>query len=179
MNHWCRIVNWAHRNKCQWNFPQKAKIWIPQSSFENDGDHVVPDTMHDDVIRWKHFPRYWPFVQGIHRSLVNSPHKGQWRGVLMISLISAWTNDWENNWDAGDLRRHRAHYDVIVMLLIYNICAVYWVPLMILMVLTDVWYKSQVVLYITNDETPNWWSFYYLIRDVISFINHWGWQVYS
>ena len=23
---------------------------------------------HDDVIKWKHFPRYWPFVQGIHRS---------------------------------------------------------------------------------------------------------------
>ena len=31
---------------------------------------------HDDVIKWKHFPRYWPFVRGIHRSPVNSPHKG-------------------------------------------------------------------------------------------------------
>ena len=35
---------------------------------------------HDDVIKWKHFPRYWPFVRGIHRSPVISPHKGQWRG---------------------------------------------------------------------------------------------------
>ena len=42
---------------------------------------------HDDVIKWKLFPRYWPFVRGIHRSLVNSPHKGQWRGALMFSLI--------------------------------------------------------------------------------------------
>ena len=25
---------------------------------------------HDDVIKWKHFPCYWPFVRGIHRSLV-------------------------------------------------------------------------------------------------------------
>ena len=33
---------------------------------------------HDDVIKKKHFPRYWPFVWGIHRSPVNSPHKGQW-----------------------------------------------------------------------------------------------------
>ena len=33
--------------------------------------------IHDDVIKWKHFPRYWPFVRGIHRSPVNSPHKGQ------------------------------------------------------------------------------------------------------
>ena len=43
---------------------------------------------HDDVIKWKHFSRYWPFVRGIHRSPVNSPHKGQWRGALMFSLIS-------------------------------------------------------------------------------------------
>ena len=30
---------------------------------------------HDGVIKWKHFPRYWPFVQGIHRWSDNSPHK--------------------------------------------------------------------------------------------------------
>ena len=42
---------------------------------------------HDDVIKWKHFLRYWPFVRGIHRSPVNSPHKGQWRGALMFPLI--------------------------------------------------------------------------------------------
>ena len=68
----------------------------------------------DGVIKWKHFPRYWPFVRGIHWSLVNSPHKGQLRGALMFSLICAWINGWVNNRDAGDLRRHRAHYDVIV-----------------------------------------------------------------
>ena len=44
---------------------------------------------HDDVVKWKHFPRYWPFVRGIHRSPVNSTHKGQWRGALMFSLICA------------------------------------------------------------------------------------------
>ena len=70
---------------------------------------------HDDVIKWKHFPRYWPFVRGIHWSPVNSPHKGQWRGALMFSLICALINGWVNNREAGDLRRHRAHYDVIVM----------------------------------------------------------------
>ena len=52
---------------------------------------------HDDVIKWKHFPRYWPFVWGIHQSPVNSPHKGQWRGALMFSLICAWINVWVNN----------------------------------------------------------------------------------
>ena len=64
---------------------------------------------------WKHLPRYWPCVRGIHRSPVNSPRKGQWRGALMFSLICAWIKRWVNNREAGDLRRYRAHYDVIVM----------------------------------------------------------------
>ena len=44
-----------------------------------------------------------------------SPHKGQWRGALMFSLIWAWINGWVNNREACDLRRNRAHYDVVVM----------------------------------------------------------------
>ena len=77
---------------------------------------VVRYSSHDDVIKWKHFPRYRPFVRGIHRSPVNSPHKGQWRGALMFSLICVWINGWVNDGEAGDLRRYCAHYDVIVML---------------------------------------------------------------
>ena len=69
---------------------------------------------------WRHqmetFPRNWPFVRGIHRSPVNSPHKGQWRGDLMFSLIIAWINAWVNNGEAGGLSRNRAHYDVTVMM---------------------------------------------------------------
>ena len=60
---------------------------------------------HGDVIKWKHFPLYWPFVRGIHRGPVNSTHKGQWRGALMFSLIYVWIHGWVNNRDAGDLRR--------------------------------------------------------------------------
>ena len=70
---------------------------------------------HYDVIKWKKLARHWPFVRWIHRSPVNSPHKGQWRGALMFSLICVWINDWANNREAGDLRCYRAHYDVIVM----------------------------------------------------------------
>ena len=72
--------------------------------------------VQDDVIKWKHFLRYWPFVRGIHRSPVNSPHNGQWRGALMFTLICARINGWVNNRQPGDLRRHRAIYDVIVMI---------------------------------------------------------------
>ena len=71
---------------------------------------------HDDVIKWKHFPRYWAFMRGIHRSPVNSPHKGQWRGALMFSLICVWINGWVNNREPVDLRRYRVHYDVTVMI---------------------------------------------------------------
>ena len=75
----------------------------------------VYDFPSDDVIKWKHFPRHWPFVRGIHRSPVNSPHNGQRRGALMFSLICAWMSGGVNNCEAGDLRRHRAQYDVTVM----------------------------------------------------------------
>ena len=78
---------------------------------------------HDDVNKWRHFPRYWSFVRGPHRSPVNSPHKDQYRGTLMFSLICACINGWENNRKAGDLRRHRTHLDVIVMF--YLILVVY------------------------------------------------------
>ena len=45
----------------------------------------------------------------------NSPHKGQWRGALVFTLICVWINGWVNDREAGDLRRYRAHYDVTVM----------------------------------------------------------------
>ena len=70
---------------------------------------------HDDVIKWQHFLPYWPFVKGIHWSLVNSPHEGQWREALIFFFICAWINGWVNSRKAGDLRCHRAHYDVTVM----------------------------------------------------------------
>ena len=56
---------------------------------------------HDDVIKWKHFPPYWPFVRRIHLAPVIFPHKGQWRGALMSSLICTWINDRVSNGEAG------------------------------------------------------------------------------
>ena len=83
-----------------------CKSW--QDTDGSNIDHIM-------MASWKHFPRYWPFVRGIHRSPVNSLHKGQRRGALMFSLICAWINGWVNSHEADDLRRHRAHYDVTVM----------------------------------------------------------------
>ena len=55
-----------HLRKCVW----KCRL--------RNGVHFVPASMssylHDDVIKWKHFLPYWPFVRRIHRFPVNSPH---------------------------------------------------------------------------------------------------------
>ena len=95
----------------RWNnlsFGDHAKMWridlhvSPRLNSKRDHFRmIVPllwtNYLHDDVIKWKRFPRYWPFVRGIHRSPVNSPHKGQWRGALMFSLICTRINTWVNN----------------------------------------------------------------------------------
>ena len=95
-------------------------FWAMENTCQGGGLRSLSTTRlsHNDVIKWKLFPRYWPFVRRIHRSPVNSPHIGQWRGALMFSLICVWINGWINNREAGDLRRYRAHYDVTVMLIV-------------------------------------------------------------
>ena len=104
------VILWTNRLAAKGvaiNFSTKTMSWIIHL------DHPS----NDNVIKWKRFSRYWPFVRGIHRSPVNSPHKGQWRSALTFSLICAWTHAWVNNSEAGDFGRRRAHYDVILMYL--------------------------------------------------------------
>ena len=131
---------WRHPHVCLWIETPKTPVWrhptLKRKSRQGNspsghwGCWIKASTslvttgsitlatfpfLHDDVIKWKHFPRYCPFVLGIHRSPVNSPHKGQRRGALIFSLIWASINGWVNNREAGDLRRNRPHYDVTVM----------------------------------------------------------------
>ena len=111
---------------------------------------------HDDVIKWKHLPRYWPFVRGIHRSPMNSQHKGQWRGALMFSLICVWINGWVNNREAGDLRRHRGHYDVTVMRNRYHptpSLRYHWKPWVVMMTILPSLTAPEAVM--TNSGTAS------------------------
>ena len=62
------------------------------------------DINHDDVIKWKLFPVTGGFPS--QRPVTQS---------FEVFLICVLTNSWANSQDAGDLRRHRAHYDVILM----------------------------------------------------------------
>ena len=107
----CLILWQTSPEQCSTTYGVSAihlKIKVELLQFSNKSS-ICLSIIHDDVIKWKHFPHYWPFVRGIHRSPMISAHKGQSRGVLMFSLI------WVNNREAGDLRRHRAHYNVTVI----------------------------------------------------------------
>ena len=88
----CPVTKFGQQNPCYRN--QTVNTLRP----EQNGYHVVEDIFMSE---------WW--------SPVNSPHKGQSRRALMFSLICAWINGWVNNRDAGDLRCHRTHYDVTVM----------------------------------------------------------------
>ena len=93
------IINWF--NECifnswlklykEWNWTYDTSFWRCIWLYLLGIEMVFS---HDDVIKWKHFPRYWPFVQGIHRWPVNSHYTGQWRRALMFSLIRAWIDVW-------------------------------------------------------------------------------------
>ena len=91
----------------------ELKQSVRSRSYSMDWAVAQLDILHDDVIKWKYFPRYWLFVRGIQRSPVNSPHNDQWRRALVFSFICAWIKGWVNNRQAGDLRRH---YEIIVMM---------------------------------------------------------------
>ena len=118
-------VSAAHlktRHMCWWSNPELYR-WIT-TLMAPDRRTITKQQWsihqkHDDVIKWKHFPRYWPFVGEIPQSPVNSPHRGQWRGALMFSLIYAWTNGWVRKRVVSGLRPHRAHYDLIIMIYPY------------------------------------------------------------
>ena len=101
---------------------------------------------HDDVIKWKHFPRYWPFVREIHRSPVSSPHKGQWRWALIFLFI---LSGCANNREADDLRRHRVHYDVTVMCnhISHKLVCFPTLNIPVILIIWQVFLSSNVIVY--------------------------------
>ena len=96
-----------------------GKMSLPESMWTQ----MSGDIGHIPISWWRHqmetFSALLALCAGNSPVPVNSPHKGQWRGSLMFSLICAWINGWVNNREAGDLRRNHAHYDVNVMLNVF------------------------------------------------------------
>ena len=127
--------------------------------------------LHDDIIKWKHFPRYWPFVRGIHRSPVNSPHKGQWRIAFMFSLICAWMNGWVNNREAGDLRCHGAHYDVTIMER-FHLHSNTWRPGNKMANILQTTFSNTFSLVLSHHLNQCWLIIIYILRNNISEIQN-------
>ena len=59
--------------------------------------------------------QWWRHQMGIRRSPVNSRTKASDAELWCFLWSAPWINGWVNNREAGDLRRHRVHYEVIVM----------------------------------------------------------------
>ena len=100
--------------------------------------HTMSTTVDSEQAWWRHQIEIfsaWPAI-----CAGNSPHKGQWRGALMFSLICVWIDDWVNNRGAGDLRRYRTHYDVTLMLH-WTACTWHW--------------RIDIILY-GGDMTRHW-----------------------
>ena len=126
------IYSQIHEGGCRWqrkillmNCNLTAIIRLDQYHWGNREEYVCMDNTSTDYITTTKYIKT-SSIGNIFRitepswreppvTAVVSPHKGQWREALMLSLTYAWTNGWVNNRDASDLRRHRAHYDVTVM----------------------------------------------------------------
>ena len=108
-------------NKFRRQLHQSSTTVFQENELENGGRNRWPFGLHLRMMTSSNgniFRVTGHLCGGIHRAPMNSPHKGQWHGALVFSWICAWIICWVNNGDAGDLRRHRTHYDVTVM--------VYW-----------------------------------------------------
>ena len=89
---WCQrfnaLQNTATESWSLYSFQLKVRVIMMltlSSLVEPEVDiKTASGTTHDDVIKWKHFPRYWPFVRGIHRWPVT--HKGQWRFDVFFDM---------------------------------------------------------------------------------------------
>ena len=62
--------------------PTNIQIRVPLKF--DFGHQWAYKSYHDDIIKWKHFPRYWPFVRGIHRKPV------MWDAISLITTQLQW-----------------------------------------------------------------------------------------
>ena len=99
------IILIISRESNVWAFPLE-NYWVI--------NHMHTSTLFEVYAWWRH--QMETFFTLLALSAGNSPVTGGFPSALMFSLICAWTNGWVHIPDAGDLRRHRAHYAVTVML---------------------------------------------------------------
>ena len=113
----CYIIPSSMHSFTPWNYLVSIFNWSDRQSSTLHWCNLAPLSIgmktRNSISWWRHQMETFSALLAICAG--NSPHKGQWSGALMFSLICVRINDWVNNGEAGDLIRHRAHYDVIVM----------------------------------------------------------------
>ena len=88
---WFRVINVA-------NFKLHAGLCVDMMTSSNGNISRVTSPLCGEFTGPGEFPTQRPVTR-----------------ALMFSLICVWINGWVNNREAGDLRRYRGHYDVILM----------------------------------------------------------------
>ena len=100
-----KLIGFIQRDRIHWNFSHSismvCKSWP-----------IILANVNKNMIT---FSALLALCEGNPTAPVDSSHKYQRRGALMFSLICTWTNGWANKWNACDLRRHCAHYEITVM----------------------------------------------------------------
>ena len=84
----------------------------PQSSLSTRVCHFPNFGGHDDVIKWKHFPRYWSFVRGIHRSPAQRPVTRSFDVFFDLRLKKQLSKQWWGWWFETLSRPLWRHCDV-------------------------------------------------------------------
>ena len=96
-------------------------VWHKEQ-ISNDGVNLPSDSYRNEVMEitwWRHqmdtFSALLILCEGNPPFTGGYPSQRPVKRSLIFFFICAWTNGWSNNRDAGDLRRHRYHYDATVM----------------------------------------------------------------
>ena len=108
------MCNRPHYSRPTWSwYGIFAHLQLPRKT--RSSQLVRWNMNHDGVVKWKHFPCYWPFAREFHWWPVDSPQSPVTRSVAVFFDPRLKKNGWANNRDAGDLRRYWGHYDVTGM----------------------------------------------------------------
>ena len=165
---WCQLSRYWWHSGLPWRQPTVPPATINLSSWQSSTFSVIPKRVELTGLISIGFMmtssngnifRVAGHLCRIYRSTVNSPHKGQWCGSLIFSLIYAWINGWVNSREAGDLRRHRAHYDVTVMLKGMK-------PLLTIFSVSEI-LLLQKSLSLTTQQLLCYWNDFYLTIDLL------------
>ena len=97
-----------------WKLTLKRISWHFSCIDNTTGERLHKDRVHMNLSRNLQWSAYYMMTSSNGNIFRVT---GQWRGALIFSLICAWTNGWVNNRDTGDLRRHRARYEITVTVL--------------------------------------------------------------